>query len=94
MDLEPKSEIVFDDQYDREVKVRGIDVYSLIELMKAGAEPINKGQGWTVEKYDIDGFREIIPIDEIVINQIRAFGIVGISRNATSQVLKLRGRGS
>ena|SRR5438552_1903986 len=87
--LDPK--IVFDDQYDRDVRSPAIDFRKLIDIMNLGMEPINTGQGWTVEVRDIDGFTQRKQVEETVINQVRAFGIASISRTATSISLRLRG---
>lgn len=84
------SEIIFDEQYDRDFKPNYIDFRKLMDMMKAGAEAFKKDGKWYVEEYDMFGLLGLRELEEKVVNQVRAYGAASIERTTTGLALKLK----
>jgi hypothetical protein len=83
-------EIIFDVGRDRVFDPNRIDYRKLIELMRIGYNPINKGEGWSVVQRDRYDIAHKKPVEDTVISQVKALGIGEVVKESGGLMLKLK----
>ena len=73
-----------------EYRERPITFKRLMDMMEAGAEPVNNGDGWQVDEFDRLGIRHVRFVEDAVVNQVRAFGNTETLRETRGMRLRLR----